>query len=123
MTDALQDAAMTEQLLARLSGLEANVNNLITAQTELRGDLKALVASLAELAAELRHPSKDHCVMADAIADAKQHASATDARVSDLEHRAARAEGAGRVLLWLLGAGNLAGIGALIAWLLKLAGA
>jgi chaperonin cofactor prefoldin len=121
MPDTLQDAAMTETN-ERLARLEAHVEALVDAQSELRTDLKALVAQMSALTAAITHPDPSHCTKAEAIAELKERATAAEARVTDLEHRADRAEGGGRVLLWLLGAGNLAGIGALIAWLIRLAG-
>jgi predicted nucleic acid-binding Zn-ribbon protein len=119
----LQDAdAMTTEINDRLARVETHVEALVTSQTELRTDLKSLVASLAELAAELRHPDPSHCTKAEAIADLKTRATAAESRTTALEHRADRAEGGARVLLWLLGGGNLLGIGALIAWLIRPAG-
>ncbi len=121
MTDPLQDADMVD-ISDRLARVETHVEALITSQSELRTDIKALVGQLSDLTAAITHPDPSHCTKAEAIADLKSRATAAESRTTALEHRADRAEGGARVLLWLLGAGNLAGLGALIAWLIKLAG-
>jgi chromosome segregation ATPase len=98
----LLEISMTETN-ERLARVETQVGALIEAQTELRDDMKALVSQMASLTTALTHPDQF-----------------TDKRLRMLEQRADRAEGGGRVLLWLQGGGNLLGLISLLGALVWL---
>lgn len=128
----------------RMATAEANIGHLaetakLTNDTvaKMLDSVGSLGKELAALSETLRHPSKDHCIMVDDIAEIKQLVTTgmkaeadsrvlIESRVDKLESKADRYEGGAKVLIAIIGGGNLLTIITIIgalAWLAnKIAG-
>ena len=105
---------MSDQILERLKAVEVQQSHTAKTLDTLASTMAEMSREVANLAAALRNPSTDHCVMREAIVELKSAQRALDTRLDTLERKAERAEGGGRVLLALIGGGNLLVLAAII---------
>ena len=123
----------------RLAVAEANIASLFEVVRETNGSVKELATTvgglareLAEFAATLRHPSKDHCVMVDEVEEVKRrHEKEVDALTvemadmkkenASLKERADKFEGGIKVIIALIGGGSLLTIISIIGGIVWLA--
>ena len=111
---------MSEEILQRLTAVETQQHHTAKTLDTLASTMAEMSKEVANLAAALRNPSADHCVMREAIVELKGTQSALDTRLDALERRAERAQGGWSVVHYLLSGGLLAILG-LLSYLVLLA--
>jgi len=105
---------MSVEILERLAAVETQQTNTNKTLDTLASAMTTMTKEVSELAAALKHPDPAHCTQRDEI-------TALKTEVAALKTKADTATGGGRVLLWLLGGGNLATLSAIIYFLWQFA--